>query len=45
MIIYLINSMYIYNDKINELKNIKMGKMIKIVVMCIKCLEYMLNYV
>ncbi|EDU3825002.1 transcriptional regulator, partial [Salmonella enterica subsp. enterica serovar Mississippi] len=33
-----------YNDKTNELKNIKTGKMIKIAAMRIKCLEYMLNH-
>ncbi|ECR8258008.1 transcriptional regulator, partial [Salmonella enterica] len=32
------------NDKTNELKNIKTGKMIKITAMRIKCLEYMLNH-
>ncbi|EBD4889002.1 transcriptional regulator, partial [Salmonella enterica] len=32
------------NDKTNELKNIKTGKMIKIAAMRIKCLEYMLNH-
>ncbi|EHA1151334.1 transcriptional regulator, partial [Salmonella enterica] len=42
--IYLINSTHTYNDKTNELKNIKTGKMIKIVAMRIKCLEYMLNH-
>ncbi|EAO2319023.1 transcriptional regulator, partial [Salmonella enterica subsp. enterica serovar Typhimurium] len=30
MTIYLINSTHTYNDKTNELKNIKTGKMIKI---------------
>ncbi|EHM7242874.1 transcriptional regulator [Salmonella enterica] len=44
MTIYLINSTHTYNDKINELKNIKTGKMIKIAAMRIKCLEYMLNH-
>ncbi|EIN0278641.1 transcriptional regulator [Salmonella enterica] len=44
MTIYLINSTYTYNDKTNELKNIKTGKMIKIAAMRIKCLEYMLNH-
>ncbi|EHW8656783.1 transcriptional regulator [Salmonella enterica subsp. enterica serovar Duisburg] len=44
MTIYLINSMHTYNDKTNELKNIKTGKMIKIAAMRIKCLEYMLNH-
>lgn len=44
MTIYLINSTHTYNDKTNELKNIKTGKMIKIAVMRIKCLEYMLNH-
>ncbi|EBH8662103.1 transcriptional regulator [Salmonella enterica subsp. enterica serovar Luke] len=44
MTIYLINSTHTYNDKTNELKNIKTGKMIKIVAMRIKCLEYMLNH-
>lgn len=44
MTIYLINSTHTYNDKTNELKNIKMGKMIKIAAMRIKCLEYMLNH-
>ncbi|EBH0008028.1 TPA: transcriptional regulator, partial [Salmonella enterica] len=33
-----------YNDKTNELKNIKTRKMIKIAAMRIKCLEYMLNH-
>ncbi|EIM9980289.1 transcriptional regulator, partial [Salmonella enterica] len=33
-----------YNDKTNELKNIKTGKVIKIAAMRIKCLEYMLNH-
>ncbi|ECF4754264.1 transcriptional regulator, partial [Salmonella enterica subsp. enterica serovar Schwarzengrund] len=42
--IYLINSTHTYNDKTNELKNIKTGKMIKIAAMRIKCLEYMLNH-
>ncbi|EBO2416761.1 transcriptional regulator, partial [Salmonella enterica subsp. enterica serovar Schwarzengrund] len=41
---YLINSTHTYNDKTNELKNIKTGKMIKIAAMRIKCLEYMLNH-
>lgn len=45
MTIYLINSTHTYNDKTNELKNIKTGKMIKIAAMRIKCLEYMLNHV
>ncbi|EIK3723983.1 transcriptional regulator, partial [Salmonella enterica] len=40
----LINSTHTYNDKTNELKNIKTGKMIKIAAMRIKCLEYMLNH-
>ncbi|EBL9430568.1 transcriptional regulator [Salmonella enterica] len=44
MTIYLINSTHTYNDKTNELKNIKTGKMIKIASMRIKCLEYMLNH-
>ncbi|HAK1937333.1 TPA: transcriptional regulator [Salmonella enterica] len=44
MTIYLINSTHTYNDKTNELKNIKTGKMIKISAMRIKCLEYMLNH-
>ncbi|EAW0672177.1 transcriptional regulator [Salmonella enterica] len=44
MTIYLINSTHTYNDKTNELKNIKTGKMIKIATMRIKCLEYMLNH-
>ncbi|ELJ8355654.1 transcriptional regulator [Salmonella enterica] len=44
MTIYLINSTHIYNDKTNELKNIKTGKMIKTAAMRIKCLEYMLNH-
>ncbi|EAB6389388.1 transcriptional regulator [Salmonella enterica subsp. enterica serovar Chester] len=44
MTIYLINSTHTYNDKTNELKNIKTGKMIKITAMRIKCLEYMLNH-
>ncbi|EBX9282382.1 transcriptional regulator [Salmonella enterica subsp. enterica serovar Gaminara] len=44
MTIYLINSTHTYNDKSNELKNIKTGKMIKIAAMRIKCLEYMLNH-
>ncbi|EAW9077091.1 transcriptional regulator [Salmonella enterica] len=44
MTIYLINSTHTYNDKTNELKNIKTGKMIKIAAMRIKCLEYMLNH-
>ncbi|HER1265394.1 TPA: transcriptional regulator [Salmonella enterica subsp. enterica serovar 28:e,h:z6] len=44
MTIYLINSTHAYNDKTNELKNIKTGKMIKIAAMRIKCLEYMLNH-
>ncbi|EAX8703785.1 transcriptional regulator, partial [Salmonella enterica] len=38
------NSTHTYNDKTNELKNIKTGKMIKIAAMRIKCLEYMLNH-
>ncbi|EAR8168143.1 transcriptional regulator, partial [Salmonella enterica] len=42
--IYLINSTHTYNDKTNELKNIKTRKMIKIAAMRIKCLEYMLNH-
>ncbi|EAZ8213602.1 transcriptional regulator, partial [Salmonella enterica subsp. enterica serovar Schwarzengrund] len=37
-------STHTYNDKTNELKNIKTGKMIKIAAMRIKCLEYMLNH-
>ncbi|EBI0054441.1 transcriptional regulator, partial [Salmonella enterica subsp. enterica serovar Reading] len=41
---YLINSTHTYNDKTNELKNIKTRKMIKIAAMRIKCLEYMLNH-
>ncbi|EAZ2853145.1 transcriptional regulator [Salmonella enterica] len=44
MTIYLINSTHTYNDKTNELKNIKTGKMIKIAAMRIKCLEYMLDH-
>lgn len=44
MTIYVINSTHTYNDKTNELKNIKTGKMIKIAAMRIKCLEYMLNH-
>ncbi|EGK8487749.1 transcriptional regulator [Salmonella enterica] len=44
MTIYLINSTHTYNDKTNELKNIKTGKMIKIAAMRIKCLEYMPNH-
>ncbi|HAM9224183.1 TPA: transcriptional regulator, partial [Salmonella enterica] len=44
MTIYLINSTHTYNDKTNELKNIKTRKMIKIAAMRIKCLEYMLNH-
>ncbi|ECW8454091.1 transcriptional regulator [Salmonella enterica] len=44
MTIYLINSTHTYNDKTNELKNIKTGKMIKIAAMRIKYLEYMLNH-
>ncbi|EAS9288832.1 transcriptional regulator [Salmonella enterica subsp. enterica serovar Brandenburg] len=44
MTIYLINSTHTYNDKTNELKNIKTGKMIKIAAIRIKCLEYMLNH-
>lgn len=44
MTICLINSTHTYNDKTNELKNIKTGKMIKIAAMRIKCLEYMLNH-
>ncbi|EGI6012983.1 transcriptional regulator [Salmonella enterica subsp. enterica serovar Sandiego] len=44
MTIYLINSTHTYNDKTNELKNIKTGKMIKVAAMRIKCLEYMLNH-
>ncbi|EBX5199425.1 transcriptional regulator [Salmonella enterica subsp. enterica serovar Sandiego] len=44
MTIYLINSTHTYNDKTNELKNIKTGKMIKLAAMRIKCLEYMLNH-
>ncbi|EFV4015081.1 transcriptional regulator [Salmonella enterica] len=44
MTIYLINSTHTYNDKTNELKNIKTGKMIKIAAMRIKCLEYILNH-
>ncbi|ELP9697464.1 transcriptional regulator [Salmonella enterica] len=44
MTIYLINSTHTYNDKTNELKNIKTGKMIKIAAMRIKCLENMLNH-
>ncbi|EMJ9642878.1 transcriptional regulator [Salmonella enterica] len=44
MTIYLINSTHTYNDKTNELKKIKTGKMIKIAAMRIKCLEYMLNH-
>ncbi|EBS7633553.1 transcriptional regulator [Salmonella enterica] len=44
MTIYLINNTHTYNDKTNELKNIKTGKAIKIVAMRIKCLEYMLNH-
>ncbi|EBJ1644433.1 transcriptional regulator, partial [Salmonella enterica] len=38
------NSTHTYNDKTNELKNIKTGKMIKIAAIRIKCLEYMLNH-
>ncbi|ECB8637469.1 transcriptional regulator, partial [Salmonella enterica subsp. enterica serovar Reading] len=37
-------STHTYNDKTNELKNIKTRKMIKIAAMRIKCLEYMLNH-
>ncbi|EBA2746275.1 transcriptional regulator [Salmonella enterica] len=44
MTIYLINHTHTYNDKTNELKNIKTGKVIKIAAMRIKCLEYMLNH-
>lgn len=44
MTIYLINHTHTYNDKTNELKNIKTGKVIKITAMRIKCLEYMLNH-
>lgn len=44
MTIYLINHTHTYNDKTNELKNIKTGKEIKISAMRIKCLEYMLNH-
>lgn len=44
MTIYLINHTHAYNDKTNELKNIKTGKVIKITAMRIKCLEYMLNH-
>ncbi|ECG0677484.1 transcriptional regulator [Salmonella enterica subsp. salamae] len=44
MTIYLINHTHTYNDKTNELKNIKPGKVIKIAAMRIKCLEYMLNH-
>ncbi|EAO9704606.1 transcriptional regulator [Salmonella enterica subsp. enterica serovar London] len=44
MTIYLINHTHTYNDKSNELKNIKTGKVIKIAAMRIKCLEYMLNH-
>ncbi|EIV7687469.1 transcriptional regulator [Salmonella enterica] len=44
MTIYLINHTHTYNDKTNELKNIKTGKEIKIAAMRIKCLEYMLNH-
>ncbi|EAW1721556.1 transcriptional regulator [Salmonella enterica subsp. indica] len=44
MTIYLINNTHTYNDKTNELKNIKTGRSIKIAAMRIKCLEYMLNH-
>lgn len=44
MTIYLINHTHTYNDKTNELKNIKTGKVIKIAAMRIKCLEYMLSH-
>ncbi|HII1670746.1 TPA: winged helix-turn-helix domain-containing protein [Salmonella enterica] len=44
MTIYLINHTHTYNDKTNELRNIKTGKVIKIAAMRIKCLEYMLNH-
>ncbi|EMK3668414.1 transcriptional regulator [Salmonella enterica] len=44
MTIYFINNTHTYNDKTNELKNIKTGKMIKIAAMRVKCLEYMLNH-
>ncbi|ECJ2350514.1 transcriptional regulator [Salmonella enterica subsp. salamae] len=44
MTIYLINHTHTYNDKTNELKNIKTGKVIKIAAMRIKCLEYILNH-
>ncbi|ECS8718686.1 transcriptional regulator [Salmonella enterica] len=44
MTIYLINHTHTYNDKTNELKNIKTGKVKKIAAMRIKCLEYMLNH-
>lgn len=44
MTIYLINYTHTYNDKTNELKNIKTGKVIKIAAMRIKCLEYMLSH-
>ncbi|EBX9236742.1 membrane protein [Salmonella enterica] len=44
MTTYLINHTHTYNDKTNELKNIKTGKVIKIAAMRIKCLEYMLNH-
>ncbi|MBA2992034.1 transcriptional regulator [Salmonella enterica subsp. salamae serovar 47:z:e,n,x,z15] len=44
MTIYLINHTHTYNDKTNELKNIKTGKVIKIATMRIKCLEYMLSH-
>ncbi|ECP2455896.1 transcriptional regulator, partial [Salmonella enterica] len=42
--IYLINNTHTYNNKTNELKSIKTGKMIKIAAMRVKCLEYMLNH-
>lgn len=44
MTTYLINHTHTYNDKTNELKNIKTGKVIKIAAMRIKCLEYMLSH-
>ncbi|EAO2686834.1 transcriptional regulator [Salmonella enterica] len=44
MTIYLINHTHTYNNKTNELKNIKTGKVIKIAAMRIKCLEYMLKH-
>ncbi|ECG8588600.1 transcriptional regulator [Salmonella enterica subsp. salamae] len=44
MTLYVINRLYTYSDKTNELKNIKTSKRIKIAAMRVKCLEYILHH-